>query len=114
MAIIFALSSRQRIAVSEEYFLNFAIFKTLHMVEYAVLYTLLFRAFLAGKKTNRDSSMKYAFLVAILYAASDEIHQTFTPTREGAIRDVFIDTAGITIMYFFLKHHFNALYNYFK
>lgn len=114
MAIIFALSSRQRIAVSEEYVLNFVIFKTLHMVEYAVLYILLVRAFLEGKKTNRESSMKKAFIVAVVYAASDEFHQTLVPTREGTIRDVFIDTAGITIMFFFLKHHFNALYNYFK
>lgn len=112
MAIIFILSSRQRIAVSEEYVWNFVVFKTLHMIEYAVLFTLLFRAFLAGEKNDKKTALKKAFTFAILYAISDEVHQTFVPTREGTLRDVFIDTAGIGLMYLILKKHFNALYNY--
>lgn len=82
------------------------------MIEYAVLYTLLFRAFLSGKKTNKDTAMKKAFIFAVLYAASDEIHQTLVPTREGTVRDVVIDTAGIGIMYMIVKKYFNRMYNY--
>lgn len=114
MVVIFILSSRQRIAVSDEYAWNFVVFKTLHMIEYAVLFTLLFRAFLEGKKTNKHAAMKKAFILAILYAISDEVHQTFVPTREGTLRDVLIDVSGISIMYLILKNQFNALYNYFK
>ena len=29
-----------------------------------------------------------------LYAASDEFHQIFVPTRTAQVSDVFIDTAG--------------------
>lgn len=112
MAIIFILSSRQRIAVSEEYVLNFAVFKTLHMIEYAVLYVLLFRAFLAGRKTNKTWALRIAFIVAVLYAVSDEIHQTFVPTRGGMPRDVLIDTAGITLMFFYVKNRFVTIYKY--
>jgi VanZ family protein len=33
-------------------------------------------------------------IFVFLYACSDEIHQLFVPGREGAIRDVIIDTCG--------------------
>lgn len=49
----------------------------------------------------------FAFIFSVLYAASDEIHQLFTPTREGRMRDVIIDTAGIYLMYIYIKSHLN-------
>ena len=36
-------------------------------------------------------------LIVFLYAATDELHQLFVPTREGTIRDVLIDTTGAAI-----------------
>ena len=33
--------------------------------------------------------------VGILYAISDEIHQSFVPGRGASIRDVCIDTSGV-------------------
>lgn len=82
------------------------------MIEYAVLYILLFRAFLSGKKASKTDSMKKAFIFAVIYAVSDEIHQTFVPTREGTVRDVIIDAAGISIMYMIVKKYFSRMYNY--
>ena len=35
------------------------------------------------------------FLTGVLYAVSDEIHQTFVPGRAGQIRDVLIDSCGV-------------------
>jgi VanZ family protein len=32
--------------------------------------------------------------IVFLYAASDEFHQLFVPTRTAHVTDVFIDTAG--------------------
>jgi VanZ family protein len=105
MIIIFVLSSRQKIAVTHEYLSDFIIFKTLHMIEYAILYFFLFRAFY--KEDFRNMSIKkkffYPFIIAVIYAASDEIHQTFIDTRQGRLRDVIIDTTGITIMYIYIK-----------
>ena len=43
--------------------------------------------------------LKYKFLISILvglvYASSDEIHQSFIPGRTASIIDVGIDTAGV-------------------
>ena len=33
-------------------------------------------------------------MIALLYAISDEIHQSFVPTREASVVDVLIDCAG--------------------
>lgn len=109
MTIIFLLSARSRFDVTDSYTVSFIIFKTLHMIEYATLYFLLFRAFysLQNKSLTLNKRMILPLIVSILYAASDEIHQTFTPTREGKPRDVLIDTIGITLMYIYIKLQFN-------
>lgn len=85
MAVIFLGSTRQRIVVSPEYSINFLFFKTLHVLEYGFLYLLTFRA-----TKNKVTS----FIIVILYAITDEIHQLFVPTREGTVRDVIIDGLG--------------------
>ncbi len=103
MLIIFLLSSRQRVGVSETYWINFFIFKTLHVIEYAFLYALTLRALASGKQPSKKT-YSIALLVTILYAISDEMHQTFVPTREGTLRDVIIDSIGATSMMFVLKH----------
>jgi VanZ family protein len=74
------------------------------MVEYAGLYFLLIRSIYISHKDKKEL-YKTAFIIAVLYAVSDEIHQTFTPTREGRIRDVVIDTVGITCAYLFISYH---------
>ena len=38
-----------------------------------------------------------AVAVAVLYAATDEIHQLFVPGRAGRFSDVCIDTLGAVI-----------------
>ena len=35
-----------------------------------------------------------SFLFSIIYASSDEFHQTFVPGRDGNIVDVLIDSSG--------------------
>jgi VanZ family protein len=61
--------------------------KCAHVTEYAVLAFLLRRAL----------STPWAFVAAVAYAASDEVHQTFVRGRHGAPRDVLIDSIGIVI-----------------
>src|SRR5690242_19729458 len=103
MAVIFFFSSRSRIVVSQEPTLNFLFFKTLHVIEYSFLYFLLYRAM---KNSYTKKPQKYwviwSFVILILYATSDEIHQLFVPTREGALRDVIIDTAGACLSWILL------------
>ena len=35
-----------------------------------------------------------AFVLSVIYAVTDEIHQIFVPGREGKISDVVIDSSG--------------------
>lgn len=105
MAFIFYLSSRQSLKVADEYVLNFLFFKSLHLIEYAVLYLLVFRAVYTINGLELKSKFYISIAVAIMYALSDELHQTFVPTREGTIRDVFIDTVGILLAFTYTKYN---------
>lgn len=110
MIFIFSLSSQSKIAIGRTYWQDVIIKKTLHMVEYAVLYFLLFRAFFTSKLKSLTKKDRYVFpfLISVLYAVLDEIHQTYVPTREGVIRDVAIDTVGMALMYLYLR---NGIHN---
>lgn len=110
MGLIFFLSARSRTSITEVYLIDFLIFKTLHMIEYAALYFLLFRAMWSRHKSTK--AYVWAFVVCVLYAASDEIHQTYVPGREGRLRDVVIDTAGMLLMYSYSKTHFWRIKKY--
>lgn len=105
MGVIFYVSSRPRISITENSLYAFLIFKTLHLIEYALLYFLLFRALysLKGKNFTLGHKFLLAFIVSALYGLSDEIHQAFVPTREGRLRDVFIDSGGALLMYIYIK-----------
>lgn len=108
MGLIFYFSSRTRISVADDYIVNFLFFKTLHVAEYAILYFLIFRS-LNILKINAKRVFFYSLIISILYAISDEIHQLFTPTREGRIRDVLIDTLGIFLMYIYIRYKLPTL-----
>ena len=72
--------------------------KCAHLTEYAVLAFLFWRARWRPQRDDpRPWSWRetgFAVLFVALYAASDEFHQSFVPTREASIHDVFIDTLG--------------------
>ncbi|MGD0884592.1 MAG: VanZ family protein [Thermodesulfovibrionales bacterium] len=69
--------------------------KSAHVTEYFVLGLLLFRAFRGGSKESRTLRWSLSsVLVVLLYAASDEFHQSFVPTRTASLIDVGIDTMG--------------------
>jgi VanZ family protein len=75
--------------------LHFIIRKTAHFTEYAILALLLFHAFRSGSATSWKRSWAiYSFLIIVIYALSDEYHQTFTATRTGSIYDSLTDIAG--------------------
>ncbi|MBU1327442.1 VanZ family protein [Patescibacteria group bacterium] len=99
MAAIFIFSSNQRIAVSEEQVINFIVFKTLHVSEYAILYLLCYRAIRSTWPGSARLWHVASFLLSIGYAVTDEIHQMFVPTREGRARDVIIDAIGAGIIW---------------
>ena len=64
-----------------------------HLMEYAVLAVLLFRAFLKNRERFARATVT-AFILAVVYAVFDEWHQAFVPSRTASPYDVAIDTAG--------------------
>jgi VanZ family protein len=60
--------------------------KVAHAAEFAVLGALLARA------TDRAG---LALVLGVLYAVSDELHQSFVPGRLGSPVDVVIDALGV-------------------
>lgn len=97
MIVIFYFSSLpgQTVQISTNYWQEFLIKKTIHLIEYGTLWVLLYRSF--RQKISLKKASKYSLIIAILFAMSDEYHQTFTPNRTGTVRDVFIDIGGILI-----------------
>ena len=76
-------------------FAHFIVRKCAHFTEYAVLALLAARAFL----TSSHSALNHnwfltAFCLVVLCSLTDEGHQSFVPTRTGAIGDILIDIAG--------------------
>lgn len=62
--------------------------KLAHIVEYGLLWFLWWRALGYGSPLP-------AIAIALVYAASDELHQSFVPDRAGSPVDWAIDAAGV-------------------
>jgi len=91
--LIFWLSSIQHLDTGWGFY-DFILRKCAHMTEYGILYLLSRRAF--AQTTTLPPTLS-AFIFAVVYAASDEFHQSFVPTRGPSVRDVLIDSAGAYI-----------------
>jgi VanZ family protein len=70
--------------------------KLLHATEYAGFAVLLSRAF-RGEGFGRARSILFALIVAIVYGASDEVHQLFTPGRDSSVLDWAADAVGAVV-----------------
>jgi VanZ family protein len=78
--------------------IQYPVRKCAHMTEYAILAILLF--FHLDSYTtlkSRRRSWYLAWLVAVMYAATDEFHQIFIKGRSGRPIDVCIDATGALI-----------------
>lgn len=90
--VIYFFSSRPDLPRIHEPWLELVLRKAAHVTEYAVFGALLARA--VGARKGR---LALAGALGALYAASDEWHQTFVPTRKGNPLDVALDTAAVLI-----------------
>jgi VanZ family protein len=78
--------------------IEFLIRKAAHVSEYAVLAVLFYRAFVHTVfRSRRALSAGLVLLLCAAYAASDEFHQSFVPSRTSSLRDVMIDICGATL-----------------
>ncbi|PIY71612.1 hypothetical protein COY87_05280 [Candidatus Roizmanbacteria bacterium CG_4_10_14_0_8_um_filter_33_9] len=106
MGCIFYMSSQSHILVTHSATSDFIIFKSLHVVEYALLYFLFFRAFYCSNRNKPNLKFIFlsSFILSVIFAVSDEFHQLFTPTRQPQIRDIAIDIIGIFIIYCIIRY----------
>jgi len=69
-----------------------------HLTEYAILALLVWRALHRPVKNERRpwrwDEAGLALAIVFCYAATDEFHQIYVPTRTPLISDVLIDTSG--------------------
>jgi VanZ family protein len=70
-----------------------------HITEYAILAMLLLRASRAGAGLTMKVPIAFAvtLLGCAIFAASDEFHQGFVPSRTSSLHDVMIDICGALI-----------------
>ena len=98
MVAIFIFSNTPSTSLPNFNAADFIVKKSAHMLGYALLALSYLRAF--------DGDMrkwKLIWLLAILYAASDEFHQSFVPGRGPSVMDVGIDAIGAGLGLFWYK-----------
>lgn len=81
--------------------LEFFIRKAAHVTEYFLLAFLVWRTF-AATRVRRSIALTVTALLSILYAASDEWHQSFVPGRTGHGIDVYVDSIGVLLLVLFV------------
>jgi VanZ family protein len=96
MLLIFVLSSQSGLRVSEDASVERPIRASAHFFTYAVLAGLLLSALARGGRPVWRHVL-VAFALAVLYGASDELHQSFVPDRAGRIDDLIVDTLGALV-----------------
>ncbi|MGH9939734.1 MAG: VanZ family protein [Blastocatellia bacterium] len=75
--------------------IHFYVRKAGHFTGYAILASLLFRAFRSGAGARwRWKWAIGSLLIVVLYALLDEYHQTFTRHRVGSVYDSLTDVSG--------------------
>jgi VanZ family protein len=99
MAVIFVLSNQPDLSSGLGVF-DLIGRKLIHAGEYALLCFLWWRV-LRELLPHRRAVLA-AFAVSVLYAATDEFHQSFVESRNGTPVDVAIDAAGAGLAAFAL------------
>jgi VanZ family protein len=77
--------------------LRLVVRKFAHVTEYAVLCLLCLRAFRLSSALPSFRCLSWSVAIAVVYAVTDEWHQTRVPGRVGAVSDVVIDSVGALI-----------------
>ena len=93
--LIFALSAQPNLTFMPDAGADFVVRKLGHMAVFGILALLLWRAVAATTTSRRP--WVWGLVLAVLYAATDELHQAFVETRHPSPLDVGIDAAGALI-----------------
>lgn len=89
--------------------IGFFVRKAAHLFEYLVL-GILIMLFINTFSLNNKYQLMIAIIFCVLYALSDEFHQTFVSGRFGTLVDVLIDSGGsllgiaLTSVFYYFKY----------
>jgi VanZ family protein len=98
MAVIFLLSAQSGLRVTEDRGVDLPIRHVAHMLTYGLLAALLLYGLTwthPGTWSARLAGVAVA--LATLYGATDELHQTFVPSRTGNLVDIGWDLLGAVL-----------------
>jgi VanZ family protein len=87
MTLIFYFSAQPDLPGAPDPFWDMVLKKLGHMAGYAVLLILLWQAL-------GSTELRLAWVLTVLYAVTDEFHQTLVPGRHGTHWDVLVDAGG--------------------
>ena len=74
--------------------------KVIRKIAHFSIYTavgLLLMALISTFEMKEKNRIIISLIIGIIYASSDEIHQSFVPERSPMITDVMIDTMGVML-----------------
>lgn len=98
--VIFLFSSQSSLPGFEESIQDFIFKKSAHIFVYLILYWLLKRAVdLTTNKKSTKIQLLLPIFICLVYAVSDELHQSLVPGRYATIRDVGYDMFGVSIAF---------------
>ena len=87
-----------KISIATILSIHFALRKLGHLIEYGILAALLWRALRGTLTSTRNIAIaSLVFMVSAIFAASDEFHQSFIPSRTASSKDVMIDICGALV-----------------
>jgi VanZ family protein len=93
MVVIFLASARAKGELPDFQAWDLVVKKSGHLFIYGLLGVAYLRA-LIGRRAADWRDLALAIMLAALYGASDEFHQTFVAGRGATVVDVLIDTIG--------------------
>jgi VanZ family protein len=91
--LIFYFSSIPYLRITEAWY-DIILRKLAHMFMFGMLARLLARALTGSTFWPWKKIFAWALVLSVLYACSDEYHQSFTPGRSATLIDILIDTSG--------------------
>jgi len=102
MVLIFCLSSIPSLSFGLEGIQEQISRKSVHVIVYGIL-TLLIWFSLPALDKHPFKKIALCGFLALIFAVSDEIHQSFVPGRVGGVKGVMADVIGIAVVIAYLS-----------